>query len=51
MHLCALCNDAIMDIDIQFGEYKTSGSEYWHLDCYSEYFDETVEVVETLQEA
>lgn len=43
MHICALCNDAIVDIDIQFGEYKRVDDEYWHLECYSEYFDEALQ--------
>ena len=43
MHICSLCNDTIVDIDIQFGEYKRIDDEYWHLECYSEYFDEALQ--------
>jgi len=32
-----------MDVDIQFNEYKLVGNEYWHIDCYSEYFDEALQ--------
>lgn len=44
-HSCPLCNEAIDEKEIQFGEVKMLGDEYWHLDCYAEYFDEVLEEV------
>jgi hypothetical protein len=43
MHCCALCNEAIEEKDIQFGEVQIVDDEYWHLDCYAEYYDEVLE--------
>ena len=43
MHTCALCNEAIEDIDVQFGDVRVLDNEYWHLECYAEYFDEMLE--------
>lgn len=43
MHCCALCNEAIEDTDIQFGEVHIEDGEYWHLECYAEYYDEVLE--------
>lgn len=41
--ICALCNERIEPIDIQFGDVKIVNGEYWHLDCYAEYFEEVLE--------
>ncbi len=41
--ICALCNERIEPVDIQFGDVKIINGEYWHLDCYAEYFDEVLE--------
>ena len=38
MHRCALCNEHIEEVDIQFNEVAILDDEYWHLDCYAEYF-------------
>lgn len=43
MHCCTLCNEAIEETDIQFGEIQIVDGEYWHLDCYAEYYDEVLE--------
>ncbi|MFA6242079.1 MAG: hypothetical protein WC655_14185 [Candidatus Hydrogenedentales bacterium] len=45
MHLCALCNEAIEPVQIQFGEVKKLAGEYWHLECYAEYFEVALEEV------
>lgn len=42
-HTCALCNEVIMEVDIQFGDVEILDKEYWHLECYAEYFDEVLE--------
>ncbi len=44
-HRCALCNELIEDIHIQFGEFEQIDEEYWHMECYAEYFDEVLESV------
>ncbi len=43
MHRCALCNEHIEEVDIQFNEVAILDDEYWHLDCYAEYFGEVFE--------
>jgi hypothetical protein len=45
MHLCALCNERIDDIQIEFDEFVELDGEYWHVECYAEYFDEVLETV------
>lgn len=42
-HICAFCNEAIEDIDIQFGDVEVINGEYWHPECFAEYFDESLE--------
>lgn len=44
-HRCALCNELIEDVHIQFGEFERIEDEYWHVECYAEYFDEALEEV------
>ncbi|HOJ33737.1 MAG TPA: hypothetical protein PKY35_10305 [Candidatus Hydrogenedentes bacterium] len=41
--VCAFCNEVIEPVDIQFGDVRIVNGEYWHLDCYAEYFDEVLE--------
>lgn len=41
---CSLCNEHIEEVELQFGEVVRLGSEYWHAECYAEYFDEVLEV-------
>ena len=48
-HTCAFCNEAIEPVDISFNEVKILDGEYWHLDCYAEYFEDAFE--EVLEEA
>ena len=43
MYRCALCNEHIEEVDIQFNEVAILDDEYWHLDCYAEYFGEVFE--------
>lgn len=47
IHICALCNDTIEEIDIKFGDVRIIDEEYWHIDCYAEYFEDA----EVLEEA
>ncbi len=43
MKHCALCNEAIETVDVQFGQVRVVAGEYWHLDCYAEYFELALE--------
>ena len=40
---CSLCNEFFEQIDIELGEIVTIEDEHWHVDCYTEYFGETLE--------
>jgi len=42
MH-CRLCNESFSHSEFEFGEVIQLGDEFWHVDCYSEYFDEALE--------
>lgn len=42
---CCLCNEQIEDIDIQFGDVEIIDGEYWHTECFAEYFEEVLEGV------
>jgi hypothetical protein len=42
---CTLCNEHIEEVDFQFGDAVETDGEYWHGECYSEYFDEALESV------
>ena len=42
---CTLCNDPIEQIEMDLGSATVIGSDYWHVDCHAEYFDETLELV------
>lgn len=42
---CTLCNEPIEDVELQFGDFRLVDGEYWHLDCYAEYFEEVLEEV------
>lgn len=44
MKRCALCNEYIEDIEFQFEEAIEVDGEYWHTECYEEYFGETPEI-------
>jgi len=37
---CTLCNEYIEDNEIEFGEAYEVDGEYWHADCFDEYFEE-----------
>lgn len=41
---CYLCNEAFEQVDIEFGEIIQIEDEYWHAECYSEYFEEVAEI-------
>ena len=40
---CALCNEHIDGVELQFGDAIELDNEYWHIECYAEYFDEVLE--------
>ena len=42
---CALCNEHVDEVELQFGDVIEVDNEYWHIECYAEYFDEVVELV------
>ncbi len=44
MH-CALCNESFEQVEIEFGEVLKVEDEYWHQDCYAEYFEDALEKV------
>jgi hypothetical protein len=48
-HICAFCNEAIEEIDVQFGDVRIVEDEYWHIECFQEEFGEDLE--EILEEA
>lgn len=41
---CRLCNEHIEDIEMQFGDVVEIEGEYWHGECFAEYFEEVLEV-------
>jgi len=45
MKQCTLCNEHIEDVDFEFGEAVDLEGEYWHAECYQEYFGEILETV------
>lgn len=38
MH-CTLCNEWIEPVELQFGDAYVIEGEYWHKECFSEYFE------------
>ena len=36
---CTLCNEHIEPVEVQFGDAVEVEGEYWHIECYAEYFD------------
>ena len=42
---CTLCNEHIEDIEIQFGDAVETDGEFWHAECFAEYFGEVYEEV------
>lgn len=50
MNCCALCNEDIEDIEFESGEAIELDDEFWHVECYTEYFGEppAIEVLEAV---
>ena len=42
---CTLCNESIDVMELEFEEAFIIEGEYWHVECYAEYFDEVLEEV------
>lgn len=42
---CTLCNERIDPVELEFEEAYHIEDEYWHVECYAEYFDEILEEV------
>ena len=40
---CTLCNEHIEEEELAFGEATEVDGEYWHSECYLEYYGELVE--------
>ncbi|NUM53189.1 MAG: hypothetical protein HUU46_06070 [Candidatus Hydrogenedentes bacterium] len=45
MNCCALCNEPIDEIDFEVSSVEVINGEYWHADCFAEYFSEVLEKV------
>lgn len=43
MHQCTLCNEYIEEVELEFGDALEIDGEYWHGECYAEYFGEVLE--------
>jgi len=41
---CTLCNEPIEEVELQFGDVVEVDGEYWHVECYAEYFEEILDV-------
>ena len=39
MH-CTLCNEQIQENELEFEDAFKIEDEYWHADCFDEYFDD-----------
>lgn len=46
---CKLCNESFEQVELDFGEVIHIDDEYWHADCYAEYFDEALETPKSLE--
>ncbi len=42
---CRLCNEAIEEHELEFEEAYKIDDEYWHAECFAEYFGEVLEQV------
>lgn len=45
MQCCTLCNEHIDDNELEFGDALEIEGEFWHSECYQEYFGEILESV------
>lgn len=43
MQQCTLCNEHIEEFQFELGEAVEVDGEYWHADCFAEYFGEVLE--------
>ncbi len=43
MNQCTLCNEDISDMELRFGDAVELDEEFWHSECYAEYFGEILE--------
>lgn len=41
---CTLCNELIEEVMLEFDDAYNIEGEYWHAECYAEYFDLVLEV-------
>ncbi len=45
---CTLCNEYIDEVELEFDDVVQIEEEYWHGECYAEYFDESEELVQAV---
>ena len=45
MHRCTLCNEQIDTVLFELNEAVEIDEEFWHAECYQEYFGEVLETV------
>jgi hypothetical protein len=38
---CTLCNEHIEEMELEFEEAFKIEDEYWHAECFAEYFEES----------
>ncbi len=48
---CIVCNEDIHKTEVEFGDVVVIEEEYWHRECYAEYFGEEYEEVEEVATA
>lgn len=37
---CRLCNEHIEEVELTYGDIVEIQGEYWHPECFAEYFEE-----------
>lgn len=42
---CTLCNEPIEYVELEFDDAYKIEDEYWHAECYAEYFDLVLEEI------
>ena len=45
---CALCNEHIEAVELQFGDAIEVDDECWHIECYAEYFDLVLDMAQAV---
>ena len=45
MNRCCLCNEPIEQTEFELEIVQIVDGEYWHTECYAEYYEESLEAV------